>query len=134
MDRPRHRRAPRRPWRVVLATFKGAALGGLLTLVVVGGLRAATPSDQPGVTTADDAYQRVLERAVSDHQCSYAGFGSAKIPVSALIRNARGEVRQVSFEAGWDVYNGKRPGTLIAVCLDDTRGNELVEVSTQPDP
>ena len=109
----------------MLATLKGAALGGLLTLVVVGGLDVTAPSAQPGFT-ADDRAQTVVERAVVDHDCSYAGFSAGEIPVSALIRNARGELRQVTFEVGWDVYNGRKPGELIAVCLDDTRGNELV--------
>ena len=118
---------------MALATLKGAALGGLLTLVVVGGMRAAAPSAQTGADSETDAYQRVVDRAVSDHRCSHAGFGSGKVPSSALIRNARGEVRQVTFEVGWDIYNGKRPGTLIAVCLDDTRGNELIQVSDQPE-
>jgi hypothetical protein len=117
---------------VALATVKGAALGGLLTLVVVGGLHAATPSAHQDDRTENDAYHRVIERAVSDHRCSYSGFDSGNVPTSALIQNARGEVRQVTFEVGWDVYNGKRPGKLIAVCLDDTRGNELVQVSTRP--
>ena len=115
--------------RVVLTAFKGAALGGLLTLVVVGGLHATAPSANPGITAEADAYQVVVQQAVADHHCSYSGFGSGTIPSSALIRNARGELRVVTFDVGWDVYNKKLPGTLIAVCLDDTRGNELVPVS-----
>ena len=95
----------------MLATIKGAALGGLLTLVVVGG---------PGPRAEADAYQRVVERAVAGHHCSDAGLGDLTVPASALIRNARGELRQVTFEIGWDVHNNKLPGTLVAVCLDDT--------------
>ena len=113
----------------MLTTFKGAALGGLLTLVVVGGLHATAPSAHPGITAEADAYEVVVQQAVADHHCSYSGFGTGTIPSSALIRNARGELRVVSFDVGWDVYNKKKPGTLIAVCLDDTRGNELVPVS-----
>ena len=112
----------------MLATFKGAALGGLLTLVVVGGLHATAPSAHPGFTAEADAYQRVVQRAVADHHCSYAGFGSTTTPTSALIRTTRGKLRQVSFEVGWDVYNGRRPGTLIAVCLDDTGPSGLEQV------
>jgi hypothetical protein len=116
----------------VLATFKGAALGGLLGLVVVGGQHANAPSAHPGLRAEADAYQRVVQRAVADHQCSYVGFGEQVVPTSALIRNARGELRQVSFDVGWDVYKGKKPGTLIAICLDDTRGNELVQLASVP--
>jgi hypothetical protein len=112
----------------VLATVKGAAFGGLLTVVVAGGPHANAPSAHPGFTAEADAYQRVVQRAVADHHCSYTGLGDQGVPASALIRNARGELRQVTFEVGWDVYNNRLPGTLIAVCLDDTRGNELVHV------
>jgi hypothetical protein len=111
----------------VLALFKGAALGGLLTLVVVGGLHPTAPSAHPDVAETD-AYERVVERAAADHRCTFAGFGDQAVPASALIRNAQGQLRQVTFELGWAVYNGKRPGKLIALCLDETRGNELVQV------
>jgi hypothetical protein len=97
-------------------------------MVVVGGLHATAPSAQPGVATNRPGDQRVVERAVVDHQCSYAGFGATGIPSSALIRTAHGELRQVSFDVGWDVYNGKRPGTLIAVCMDETDPAQLVKV------
>ncbi len=128
MDKARHRRTPRRPLRFALATVKGAALGGLLTLVVVGGLHATAPATHPGVTAEADAYERVVQRAVVDHHCSYAGYGDRAVPASALIRTTAGEVRQVSFEFGWDVYNGQRPGELIAVCLDRTGPGGLVQV------
>ena len=49
------------------------------------------------------------------------GFESGAVPSSALIRTARGQLRKVSFEVGWDVYNGRRPGTLVAVCLERAR-------------
>ncbi len=100
---------------MVLATVKGAALSGLLTLVVAGALDSRAPSAHPGSA----AHQRVVEQAVADHHCSYSGFGDEADPASALIRTAAGKVRQVSFEVGWDVYTGRRPGTLIAVCLDE---------------
>ena len=120
MDTARHRGTPRRPLRVVLATLKGAALGGLLTLVVVGGQHGNAPSAHPGFSAEADASQGVVQRAVADHHCAYAGFGHQAIPGSALIRTDAGEVRQVSFEVGWDVYNGRRAGTLIAVCRDES--------------
>ncbi len=112
--------------------LKGATLGGLLTLAVAGGLGTAGSGPPPADRPDADPAQRVVARAVSDHRCSYGGFGQDAVPASALIRNAHGELRQVSFDIGWDVYNGKRPGTLVAVCLDDTRGNELIQVSDRP--
>jgi hypothetical protein len=131
VESPQHRRRQIRPVRLVLAAFKGAALGALLTLVVVGGLHMTAPSAQPGATAESDASQRVVERAVADHHCSYAGFGGKVLPSSALIRTSGGTLRQVSFAVGWDVYNGKRPGTLIAVCLDQPDGTGLVRTSNQ---
>ena len=111
----------------MLATVKGAALGGLLTIVVVGGLHATAPSADPGTSEEPDAYQGVVQREVADHHCSYSGFGISTVPSSALIRNARGQLRRVSFAVGWEVYSGRRPGTLVAVCLDRPGG--LVQVN-----
>ena len=107
----------------MLATVKGTTLGALLTLVVVGGLHTEAPAARPGDSPETDAYQRVVPRAVAAQHCSATGFDDARVPASALIRTTRGRLRQVTFEVGWDVYNGKRPGTLVAVCLDD--GGEL---------
>jgi hypothetical protein len=98
---------------------KGLGLGALLSLSVAGGLGAASSTDGAATGSVDQAYQRVVERAVSDHRCSYQGFGPRSEAASALIRTSGGNVRVVSFEKGWDVFNGKRPGTLIAVCLDE---------------
>jgi hypothetical protein len=95
---------------------------------VVGGLHSSTPSPRPDSSSGGAADRQVVEAAVADHHCSYAGFGGRSVPASALIRTARGNVRQVSFDVGWDVYNGKRPGTLIAVCLDDPAPTQLVKV------
>ena len=104
--------------RLWLTVVKGAALGSLLAVLVVGGLRTAA-SGGTWTAAVDDAYQRVVDRAVTDHRCSYRGFDEDSHAPSALIRTARGDVRLVSFEKGWDVYTGGRPGDLIAVCLDD---------------
>lgn len=118
--------------RLALAGLQGATLGGLLTLVVLGGLRATTANAHPSGPAKTDPYQQLVARAVSDHQCSYSGFGGNQIPASALIRTSQGELRQVSFDEGWAVYNGERPGTLVAVCLDDTGGHEPSRLSDQP--
>jgi hypothetical protein len=126
---PGPRRRIRHPLRVGLGVVKAWALSGLVTMVVVGGLQGGAPSDMRDLTdsagdadgaASSTAYQRVLDRAVADHECSYSGYGEGgTVPASALITTPRGVLRKVSFEVGWDVYNGHRPGTLIAVCLDD---------------
>jgi hypothetical protein len=111
-------RAARPGLRFALTVVKGACLVTMLALVVGGGLQTASSGDH-GTASADDAYARVVERAVTDHRCSFRGLADGSHVPSALIRTTRGDVRVVSFERGWDVYNGKLPGHLIAVCLDD---------------
>jgi len=111
-------RAARTGLRLGLTAVKGTCLGALASLVVIGGLQTSSPG-QTGTASVDDAYERVVQRAVTDHRCSASGFDDGSQAASALIRNARGDVRVVSFEKGWDVFNGKRPGDLIAVCLDE---------------
>ena len=71
----RHRRTARHPSRLALTVVKGASLGGLLSIVVVGGLRAASPDADTSAHTASDAYERVVERAVATHSCSFQGYG-----------------------------------------------------------
>jgi hypothetical protein len=50
--------------------------------------------------------------------CSFRGAAAGDGPPTALIRTERGRVREVPFAVGWDVYNGRRPGSLLAVCSD----------------
>jgi hypothetical protein len=115
---------------MAVAAVKGAVLGGVLTVVVVTGMQAAVSSAQHADSSEVSSEQAVVDQAVIDHQCSYTGLANDAIPASALIRTTQGELRQVTFAVGWDVYNGKRPGTLVAVCLDETSGNELIRVSS----
>jgi hypothetical protein len=105
--------------RLGLTALKGVALGGLLT-IVVGGLGTASPG-QGETRSVDDAYQRVVQRAGSDQPCAFDGFDDRAEAGSALIRTSGGDVRVVSFEKGWEVYNRQGPGRLLAVCIDDPR-------------
>jgi hypothetical protein len=115
--------------RLVLALVKGSALGGLLTLAVAGGVHTGPTAEGPGGTTGVPS-QRVVERAVEGHHCSPTGFDDRR-PASALVRTADGRLRQVSFDVGWEVFNHERPGTLVAVCLDEPAetqvGHEMPE-------
>jgi hypothetical protein len=86
--------------RLALAAVKVMAWGGLLGFVVASGsvgTSSATP-DHAGSSPAPSAQAPECE--------------------AALIRTADGAVRRVTFRVGWDVYTGRRPGTLIAACLD----------------
>jgi len=104
---------------LALGLLKRIGLSTLLALVLVGGLGTASPGGED--TPGDDAYQRVVQRAAADHRCSFSGLRTDARAASALIRAPDGTVRVVSFERGWEVYNGRRPGRLLAVCLDGRR-------------
>lgn len=103
MDSPRLGRGRRLSTSVALTTLKGTALCGLLSLVVAQG-----PASVPG------ADARPPEPPAGE--CARAVPAATATPTSAVIRTDGGQLRQVSFEVGWDVYTGRRPGTLIAVC------------------
>jgi len=105
----------------VLATSKGVALGGLLTLLVVSGLHDGAPAAHPGPEEPEVGRGSVLS-AVAGQHCSHSAPGRHTVRSAALIRTTRGVVRKVSFETGWDVYTGRRPGTLVAVCIDGPSG------------
>ncbi|MDP2773486.1 MAG: hypothetical protein Q8O61_07990, partial [Nocardioides sp.] len=63
-------------------------------------------------------HSAAVERAIRRHRCSVVGFDAGVEPRSALVRRD-GKLRHVSFDDGWQVFTGDRPGTLIAVCLSD---------------
>ena len=90
-----------------LRSLKTLAWGGLLGVVVA----TAAPFG-PADGTPDPAAPRPGVASEADRpECS-----------AALIRTASGSVRRVSFAVGWDVFTGRRPGTLIEACLDGPDG------------
>jgi hypothetical protein len=103
-----------------LTTFKALVLGALLALTVGIGVNAAAEQDSPPPSAVTvDAYTKVVQKKMSEHQCSATGFGAEEVPTSALVRTERGRLRMVSFDAGWAVFTGEAPGQLVAVCLDE---------------
>ncbi len=115
------RRAPSRAQvSSVLLAVKAAVLGAVLALTVTTGVTAsgttAAPDARPPVFTMDASAQ-VVQRVMSEHNCSSTGFAPGTQPDSALVRTTRGELRVVSFDRGWDVFTGRSPGLLVAVCL-----------------
>ena len=116
MDSPRLGRGRRLSTSVALATLKGTALCALLSLVVAQGSAGA-----PGTEDADPAPPAASEcsrvwQPTPSTRTSSAAPDSTSTPRSAVIRTDGGQLRQVSFEVGWAVYTGRRPGTLVAVC------------------
>ena len=116
------RRAPSRAQvSSVLLAVKAAVLGAVLALTVTTGVtasgtNAAVPDARPPVLTMDASAQ-VVQRVMSEHNCSSTGFAPGTQPDSALVRTTRGKLRVVSFDRGWDVFTGRAPGLLVAVCL-----------------
>ncbi|WP_205472673.1 hypothetical protein [Nocardioides sp. SYSU D00038] len=111
------RRTPPRVVGMALTAVKAAGFGAFLALTIGAGLQVTGDSTEHAEAVAD-AYERVVERAMDDQRCSTSGFDRDVVPGSALIRTPAGQVQVVSFDRGWAVYNGRRPGTLIAVCLE----------------
>lgn len=101
MSTPPPSYAVRRGARRLLAALRAGALVTLLGLALWGSLPGSAPS---------------APRAVTAPRCGAPG--SPEPVASAVIRTERGHVRQVSFERGWDVYSGREPGTLLAVCTE----------------
>ena len=109
---------------IAVGTAKTLILLAVLAMAfgIVGG--AATGAGDAGSARLDRAvpeplgFAPVVERAIRRHDCSVVGFDAGVEPRSALVRH-HGRLRHVSFDAGWAVFTGERPGQLIAVCLDD---------------
>lgn len=100
----------------VLSARTALTAGGLTLLVGVGAIsvisappEAAVP-EQIGLSSGLD---RMLER----NHCSTTGFEPDVIPSKAIVINARGVSELVSFDHGWEVFEGEKPGELVAVCL-----------------
>ena len=100
----------------------GLAVGsGLWTGVAAGGQGVHTVwglgQAEPAVVTVSpqDRARRQVARLSERLDCSAAGFGPEVIPASALVQVA-GRVRPVTFDEGWAVHTGERPGRLLAVC------------------
>jgi hypothetical protein len=91
---------------------------GALCFGVLGDEPARTATPQPPVTRVDvHRPAAALLRAMDRHDCSEAGFDAAVRPRSALIRR-QGAIHHVSFDEGWAVFTDRRPGRLLALCLD----------------
>lgn len=98
-----------------LGLVKASLIGVLLTLALGLGVSVTDRADQSSAPSADAQSSRAA-RLMERFECSQTGFGSKVIPNSALI-HLDGRVKRVSFDRGWAVFTGAKPGTLMAVCL-----------------
>jgi hypothetical protein len=90
--------------RLAAAAAKASALCAVVALSATATGTPTGAAPEPPRTAGDD--------------CSFQGAAAGEAPPTALIRTQHGQVREVPFSVGWDVYNGRRPGTLLAVCSD----------------
>ena len=109
----------------MLTAAKCVLVGVTMSVVALSGLGrtpaeplAPRPGSGAGAGAAAPASQPV-QRAMVQHECSETGFGSTATPRSALIVRS-GALRHVSFDQGWSVFVGERPGELLAVCLSES--------------
>jgi hypothetical protein len=102
-------------------SLRTAITAAALTLLLgLGAVSVFSPPEAPteiGLSVQDEQVNRLLER----HQCSLTGFDPGVVPATAVIRDRLGRTRLVSFDHGWAVFNGERPGELVAVCLGSAR-------------
>jgi hypothetical protein len=87
------------------------ALRAALTAVKVGVLAVLVVGPTAGVVPSAAPEPDRLGSGCSQQSLDEDG------PGRALIRTDQGRIRQVSFHVAWDVYNGRRPGTVLAVCV-----------------
>ena len=104
MDRQPSRRAV-----LAVRAVKAAATAAAAGVAIVLTLGGATANPPHGVSASSDASARQVERAGLDTRCE--GF-----PGRTLVRTPDGRTEAVTFEQGWRVYRGERPGTLVVVC------------------
>ena len=98
-----------------LSLAKSLLVGVALALALGLGVSVTERADQSSAPSTEVESARV-SRFMERYECSATGFGSDVIPNSALI-NLGGRVKRVSFDRGWAVFTGDRPGTLMAVCV-----------------
>lgn len=113
------------PLGVAFALGAAKTLILLVVLAMAFGIVGGEPTrpDDPATARPDGVSElqvrsAPVEQALRRHHCSVDGFDAGVEPRSALVRR-HGKLRHVSFDYGWSVFTGDRPGELIAVCLAD---------------
>lgn len=101
---------------MTLGTVKAAALSLTFAVSFLGSAVVADLTDSrarhgPPAPVAVDPTVAMIAK----YRCSTTGFAGEQVPASALVRRG-GVLQQVSFDAGRATYQGRRPGSLVAVC------------------
>jgi hypothetical protein len=101
---------------VVTTVRTALTAAGLTTLVclaalsVIGAPPPPVPAQQLGLASG-------LDEMLKRNNCSVTGFGPDVIPSKAIVTSPGGVTELVSFDHGWKVFEGRKPGELVAVCL-----------------
>lgn len=98
-----------------LTLTKSLLIGVAVALSLGLGVTVTDRADQRSAPSTEVASERV-DRFMERYHCSVTGFDADVIPRSALV-HVDGRMKRVSFDKGWAVFTGDRPGTLMAVCL-----------------
>jgi hypothetical protein len=95
------------------AALTAAALTLLVCLGAISVIGAPPEAAVPEQLGLSSGLSRMLER----NNCSTTGFAPDVIPSKAIVIRPSGVSELVSFDYGWQVFEGTRPGQLVAVCL-----------------
>ena len=101
----------------VLSLRSALTAGGLTLLVGLGAMSILGQPQETPPTEKLGLSSHGLNRMMERQHCSTTGFGSDVVPAKAVVTQPNGETELVSFDYGWQVFNGKKPGELVAVCL-----------------
>ena len=100
--------------QLVRRLITGAVLGMLVVSTPVASARMQERSEQQSGSVSP-AWVSEAQRLIEKHHCSTKGLGEGRIPTRAVVRVGE-KVRTASFDVGWAMHQGTRPGTLLAVC------------------
>lgn len=89
------------------------------TILAVAGAHDGSPDDSAAAWSQLEQPRPAETRMMERYDCSNEGYTESVIPQSAIVRDAAGRLRVVSFTEGWQVYTSDHATkTLIAVCLE----------------
>jgi hypothetical protein len=114
-----HRRD--RWWRVVLHTARRRAARFVFAYVVMMLSFLAVKTVLPREIVASPptfpaGAESTLQQLTRLHACTTGDLPPGVAPAHAIVRDPDRNIRLTSFGEGWDMYVGRRPGTLMSVC------------------
>lgn len=88
-------------------------------ILATAGAHDGSPDDSAAAWSQPEPPRAAETRLMERYDCSHGGYPDSAIPQSAIVRDAAGRLRVVSFSEGWQVFTSDHATkTLIAVCLE----------------